>query len=358
MTDVISFQQAIADSEQYKKRHLILGNGFSIGCRAEIFHYGSLYEEADFSTIPEAEEVFAALKTQDFEVAIRSLENASILLPIYTPHFSDAAAKMLEQANALKEVLVTTIANNHPEKPSSIAEEEFWACQRFLSHFLESHNGGHVFTLNYDLLLYWTLMHECHPFDENSPVLRKNDSFGNDDDEPEAEYVVWQGEKAAHSANIHFLHGALHLFDAGSELQKYTWIRSGIPLVDQARAAINDNKFPLFVAEGTSDQKKNRIRHNAYLYQSFKVLTQNARTGTHCFFIFGHSLAASDDHILRHLGKGSFKKLYVGLYDDPNSCANKEIITRANKLALMRSDKKPLEVEFFDSATAKVWRDS
>ena len=43
MPDIITFADAIADSERFKKRHLILGNGFSIGCRANIFNYASLF---------------------------------------------------------------------------------------------------------------------------------------------------------------------------------------------------------------------------------------------------------------------------------------------------------------------------
>ncbi len=355
VTQVISFDQAITDSEQYSKRHLLLGNGFSIGCRAEIFHYASLFGEADFSSVPEVKKVFEALQTQDFELAIKALENASALLPIYATGQSDTSSKMCDHAKALKEILVATIAENHPDKPYSIDDGEFIYCREFLSHFLASDKGGYVFTLNYDLLLYWTLMHDDNPFDEDAQELGKNDGFGNDEDDPEADYVVWQGETAAHSANIHYLHGALHLFDAGSELQKYTWIRKGTPLVEQAREALSENKFPLFVAEGTSTQKKNKIRHNAYLYQGFKVLTANASQGRHCFFIFGHSLAENDDHILRRLGKGTFKKLYIGLYGDPSSESNKAIIRRANDLAAMRNQEKPLEVVFFDSASSDVW---
>lgn len=354
MTRLLTFEQAIADSEAYSKRHLLLGNGFSIGCRAKIFHYASLFAEADFSQVPEVTAVFEALDTQDFEVAIRALESASKIFPIYGTDSKAGVKTMLQHAAALKEVLVQTIAKNHPANPNSINDEEFWSCREFLRPFLHE-KGNHVFTLNYDLLLYWTLMHEGNPDDRIPFELHKNDSFGNDEDDPLTEYVVWQGETAAHSANVHFLHGALHLFDAGSELQKYTWIRSGEPLVDQARAAIAANKFPLFVAEGTSLQKKNKIRHNAYLYQCFKVLTANADQGKHCFFIFGHSLAENDDHILKRLGRGKFAKLYVGIFGDPTSAANKAIVSRANELAALRRDRYPLEVVFFDSATANVW---
>lgn len=358
MVDVVTFQDALTDSEKYKKRHLLLGNGFSIGCRADIFHYASLYGEADFSDIPEAQQVFEVLNTQDFEVAIRMLESGSKILPVYAPGETASAQTMNNHAIALKELLVATIAGNHPAGPNVIEEAKFWACRTFLSNFLASEKGGHVFTLNYDLLLYWVLMHEDNPFGADVLELRKNDSFGNDEDDPEADYVVWQGETAAHSSNVHFLHGALHLFDSGAELQKYTWVRKGVPLVEQARAAIAENKFPLFVSEGTSTQKKNKIRHNAYLYQCFKVLTSNALVGTHCFFLFGHSLAESDDHILYRLGRGRFKTLYVGIFGDTESLVNKAVVARANAIAELRNYRYPLEVIFFDSASANVWGDS
>jgi len=351
---LMTFADAIEDSQQFKKRHLLLGNGFSIACRADIFHYGSLFEQADFSQVPEVEAVFAALGTQDFEQAIRSLENAARILPPYVPHGDDAIAKMLEHAAALKEILVQTIAGNHPNIPPDIPEEKFWACRRFLSHFLAGERAGHVFTLNYDLLLYWTLMHDDMPFDD--PIdLAKNDAFGNDEEDPDADYVVWQGETGAHDASIHFLHGALHLFDSGADLKKYTWIRTNVPLVDQARAAIAADAYPLFVAEGTSAKKKTKIRHNAYLYQGFKQFTRNITTISHCMFVFGHSLADNDDHILIRIGRAKFKKLYVGIYGDPLSDENQRIMNRAQELAAMRYERWPLEVAFYDAASANVW---
>lgn len=357
MPNILSFDAAIEDAAQYSKRHLLLGNGFSIGCRADIFHYESLFGEANFSEMPQAQRVFNTLGTQDFEVAIKAIENSAKLMPIYVPDAVDVQGTMEQHVAQLKELLVSTISNNHPDTPASIPEEKFMACRRFLTHFLGPDMKGYVFTLNYDLLLYWTVMHDDASFAEEPIRLRRNDGFGNDEDDPEADYVVWQGETGAHDARIYNLHGGLHLFDSGAELQKYTWKRNGTPLVEQSRSAIEDNKFPLFVAEGTSTQKKNKIRHNAYLYQGYKVLTSNAQIGTHCFFIFGHSLAQNDDHILVRLARGKFKKLYVGLFGGINSDANQEIIRRAQEMAAQRQDRFPLEIVFFDSVSANVWGD-
>ena len=348
-----TFAEAIADSEGFSKRHLLVGNGFSIACRPDIFHYGSLFAQADFAAIPEVEAVFAALGTQDFEAAIRALEGAARILPAYGDG-DGAGAMMLAHAAALKEILVETIAGNHPHIPGEIPDERFWACRRFLSHFLAGPRSGCVFTLNYDLLLYWTLMHGDPPFGPGID-LGHNDGFGNDEDAPDADYVVWQGETNAHSACVMFLHGALHLYDSGKELVKYTWVRKGVPLIDQAREALAHDAFPLFVAEGTSAAKKTRIRHNAYLYQGLKQFTANVQKRPHCVFVFGHSLAENDDHILNRIGRGRCAKLYVGVFGDPDADMNRAIMSRAEALAGMRSERYPLSVSFYDAASANVW---
>ncbi len=352
---LMSFDQAIEDSNRYSKRHLLLGNGFSIACFPKIFTYASLFSQADFSRAPEVENVFRVLKTEDFEAVIKALETSSTVLPSYVPTGIEAAKLMAKHAAALKDILVETIAANHPSLPSDIPDEKFWACRKFLSHFLMGKIAGQVFSLNYDLLLYWTLMHEDMPFGD--PLsLQINDGFGNAEDDPHADFVVWQGETGAHSASVHFLHGALHLFDSGADLQKYTWVRKGEPLIVQARAAMDRGAFPLFVAEGLSTQKKNKIRHNAYLYQGLKQLTSNAQQGKHCFFIFGHSLNDSDGHILTRLGRGRFAELYVGIYGNSDTPDNKRIMASANKLSALRhEDRFPLSVSFFDAQTAKVW---
>jgi hypothetical protein len=77
--------------------------------------------------------------------------------------------------------------------------------------------------------------------------------------------------------------------------------------------------------------------------------------GTHCFFIFGHSLAENDDHILKRLARGRFPMLYVGLYGDPGSKGNQWIIERAKSLASERAGRSKLEVSFYDVESAKVW---
>lgn len=354
MIHLRNFDEAIEHSAQFKKRHLLLGNGFSIACRPKIFTYASLFEQADFSSAPRLPDVFKAVGTTDFEHVIKLLEDASRIVPVYSSTAAAAAKQMAADSEALKDILIQTVANNHPNIPNEIADEQFWACRRFLSHFLgDGNKDGKVYTLNYDLLLYWTLMHDDMGFDD--PIdLAANDGFGRDED-TEPEYVNWMGESGAHGQRVHYLHGTLHLFDAGAELQKYTWVNTGKPLLEQAREAMGSNKFPLFVAEGKSNQKLAKIKHSAYLHHSYKSFSSQMAQRNDALFIFGHSLADNDQHVLKKIARGKIGQVYVGLYGDPESPGNKLIRSAATALAHSRDDRVSLDVAFFDAASARVW---
>ena len=336
---LLTFADALQDAQQYNRRHALLGNGFSIACRPNIFTYGKLFEQADFSKIsPTAKNAFTALKTQDFERVIKALRDASKIVSAYGGA-STLAASLNTDADGLRELLVQTIAASHPAWPGDLTEQEYQSCRAFLANF------NTVYTFNYDLLLYWAHMHTPEGEEPSS-----DDGFRTSQDDFDAAYVVWEPDQS-HEQNTWFLHGALHVFDSGTEIQKYTWKNTGVRLIDQIRNALNKNYFPLFVSEGTSAEKYERIRHNDYLakaYRSFSSI-QGA------LFIYGHSLAENDDHYLRCIQRGKLSHLYVGLYGDPNYESNKFITRRANQLSNGRRARNPLSVSYFDAATAEVW---
>jgi len=342
-TQVLTFAEAIAASPEKSKRHLLLGNGFSIACRPDIFRYDRLFEQADFSKLGTlARKAFTALATSDFERIIRALRDAAALGQLYGLSASQAG-EMTRDADALKELLVQTIARSHPDGPSEIWDEEYAACQLFLDHF------DITYTLNYDLLLYWTQMHR-----ESRAQVRSDDGFRTSRDDIktgfESDYVVWEPDQT-HGANSWFLHGALHIFDSGTEVQKYTWNRTGIRLIEQVRDALSRDLFSLFVAEGSSGEKLERIKHSDYLakaYRSFQAIQG-------CLFIYGHSLAENDEHFLRLIEQGKLSQVLVGLFGDPGSPSNQAIVKRALALAASRPERRPLAVDFYDTESAQVW---
>jgi len=336
----MTFGEALEASEGiHNKRHLLLGNGFSIACRPDCFNYGALLEEADFSGLSvEAQALFASVETSDFEAVIATLLAAEKIVGLYAIADPDLSARLRTDADCLRDALADVLASTHPDNVGSIEEWEYQSARGFLQHF------GHIFTLNYDLLLYWALIQDLEP------AITNDDGFRADENDPDAVYVVWNHFQP-YDQNVYYLHGGLHLFDGGSYLKKVTWKRTGVPIVDQIRAALDEGEYPLVVTEGTTEEKLRKVQHHAYMARGLRSLVSCQGS----LFVYGHSLAGNDAHILRGISKGKFKALFVSLYGDPASNENRLIRERAALLAADRPRTRPLEVFFYDAATAHVW---
>lgn len=337
---LLTFDQALADASRFSKQHVLLGNGFSIACRPDVFSYDALLDQATLDgASTDLRTVFDLLGTTDFEQVIRSLELAAQLSEAYNTTDSDLCDQLRGDAAVVREALAQVLASRHPNNPFEIEEDEYVAVRSFLKHF------ERIYTLNYDMLLYWSVMQE------HGPETVRNDGFGNPDD-PDADYVVWQPYEKFPNQRLFYLHGSLHVYDSGTELAKITWSRTQMPLVTQIREALDEGRYPLIVTEGSSEAKVSKILHSAYLNHA--VRSFSAITG--CLFIYGLSLAPNDTHLLRQIADNkALKAIYVSLYGDPNSAANEEITGRAASLAANRGERHPLEVEFFDATTAQVW---
>lgn len=171
--------------------------------------------------------------------------------------------------------------------------------------------------------------------------------------------MIWDGY-AGHGQRVYHLHGGLHVYDAGSTLQKITWTRTGVPLVDQIRSALAQNVYPLVVTEGSSEEKLSRIEHSPYLHKGLKSLQNNQGT----IFVHGHSLAENDEHVLARIERSKVERAYISLHGDPDSEINQALRQRAALMVERRqgqeADKpehrrKQLRVEFYDADSAGVW---
>jgi predicted phosphodiesterase len=91
-----------------------------------------------------------------------------------------------------------------------------------------------------------------------------------------------------------------------------------------------------------------KITHNGYLNKALRSLKANPGT----LFIHGMSLSANDEHILRAIEKGKFKKVFIGIHGNPDTERNQAIAARAEMLT---HNNGRLEVQFYDSTSAEVW---
>jgi hypothetical protein len=346
---VADFHKAIAQAQG--PRFLLLGNGFSIAWDSGRFSYGSLYEKADFAKLsPSAKAAFDCLGTQDFELVMRQLDRSASLLELYDPSRRQAIRTLRSDAAGLRDLLVETLAGTHPGRPSDVGKLQYQACRLFLAHFKS------IYTLNYDLLLYWTLMQD----DEGLPECPMCDGFGADPDDPEADWVIWDSRSSSAACDVHYLHGALHLFDAADSVRKYTWGRTGVPLVEQVRSSLADNMFPIFVSEDSSENKMEKIFHNAFLHRAMRSLESigGSKSGPSSLFCFGFAFSDNDRHVLRAIARNKIRTLWVGLFGKPDSAANRRVVAAARRVQQLRADLNPkyeLDVRFFSSQSAKVW---
>ncbi|MCL2595487.1 MAG: DUF4917 family protein, partial [Promicromonosporaceae bacterium] len=127
-------------------------------------------------------------------------------------------------------------------------------------------------------------------------------------------------------------------------------------IIDQVNTHLSKKKRPLVVTGGTADEKLARIKRFDYLRTAHKRFA--ALDGS--LFMHGVSLSTNDEHIFRRITtrRSDITVLYIGLYGNPSSEVNQEIQRQAVRLQSIRTenDGKELAIEYYDSATAEVWR--
>lgn len=322
MTDVMSFDDALAATVG-TDRALLIGNGFS----TEYFDYATLLDESGFAPGSAIRNLFDGLGTTDFEAAIQSLEAAALVATAYGDHAR--AADFLADSELVREGLVRAVNATHPAHRNDLAFR-YEPASQFIGHFRS------IFTLNYDLLLYWV----------NLERADLNDGFGLG--ERSADGRFYGPFRTDARCSIYNLHGGLHLFETeGETLSKALDFGDGVLATISHQIGVR-HRLPLYVAEGTSRQKVRKINSSSYLRHCRETLVAN----TSPVFVYGHSAAENDEHIYRSLFASASPHIYFGVYqpnDDKVACLD-------GRLALyQRSTGSETPYSFFDSQSAAVW---
>lgn len=324
---MISFAKALSKNKDVEK-HVLLGNGFSQAWNYELFNYKFLFERANFDDRDDAiKAIFKKFETYDFETVMSNMLASADVLESYGSS-KDLVKCIRKDAEKLKETLIEVIAASHPQKPSSVTDEQYEMCRLFLSQF------DNIFTLNYDLLMYW--------------ARNKNDlapeKYSTDDGFRHP--TVWVGHGDGYKQEVFFLHGALHLYDTSTSIRKLKWSNDEeLTIVRQVRENLDEGRFPIFVSEPSYKMKKQKILHNPYLDFCFQKLSKLESV----LFIYGHSFDESDKHIFDELNESGLEKVYVSIYGDEDSPENQR--TKANALTYLSN----LTVTFYQAETTYIW---
>jgi hypothetical protein len=215
----------------------------------------------------------------------------------------------------------------HPGAKFDVPKAQLDACKTFLSHFQT------LFTLNYDLLLYWTILH-ASPF-------RYYDGFGLG---PQVDGFRTFA-MGAH-CNVYYVHGALHLFsDDQSSVQKR--VVTDNTIIDDIENTIrNRRRLPLIVAEGSSTGKIAKINSIPYLRHCYNAIV--GAVGS--LFIFGHSASPNDEHIYRAICRSNLTKLFFCVHEPTTN-----VRELSERLASYFKERADLAIVYVNSGIANVW---
>jgi hypothetical protein len=308
---------ALKDEEHW--RSILLGNGAS--CVVwDRFNYASLFEVA---RNPGPSQRLSASDVGLFK-ALKSGENfESVLGALIT---SQAVCGALKLSTATIEARYDSIKNaliaavHHVHVPwTSVDKPRLIHIRRALLEY------EHVFSTNYDLLVYWSIMAE-------TPGDFKDYFWGQQFDIANAE--IW-----GRVTKVLYLHGGLHLYhDVGTAATCKEQAAQSVNLL--ALFGKRPGTYPLCITEGTADQKLAAIRRSGYL--QFALQQFAAETGA--LVVFGHSLSDEDSHLTSLMARTADRPIAVSIYPSSTTQIVREKAWYQRKLP-------QANLHFFDSRT-------
>lgn len=293
MTDFQEYDARLEDWEALRANTvfggLLVGNGASRAIWDD-FGYDSLFENArtveEKPLSPSELSVFDAMQTRSFEQVLGALKTTSRI----NKALAVSSAAPRNRYYAIKEALINAVHAAHIPwrlvQPSTLA-----TLNRELSRYRT------VFTTNYDLLNHWALQHAPDTI---------TDLFSGDD------YRFDLSHATTDKTRLLYLHGGLHLVrnqdGAARRLTSTEGTLLGNFAINHTLKTLDD--VPLFVNEGSSEDKLRTIRSSDYLSFCYEQLLHHGDN----LCLFGHALGDQDRHIVQALRQASPDTVAISIY--------------------------------------------
>ena len=321
--------------DDYENGNLIIGNGASVALHQK-FRFDSLKEEAEKLKLfnEDISKLFIEFDTCDFELILRLVWHAKLVnkhLGIIDPKI-DSAYKNIK--NALIEV-VKEVHCEHAEIFDQLPQ-----LYQFTKRFRT------IVSLNYGLILYWILMYgnkheDGHKFKD---CFQANGFFRDN----------WQDlrnpiRREREVTLAFYQHGNLSIFRNAKNIENKLQRGDFESLLEGITSQWNDEKIPLFVAEGTGTKKLESIKSSPYLSTVFHEVLSGLIAENSNLVIYGWSLGEQESHLVQQIFKNKIvAKVAISTYSqDQDECHR---IYR-----LIKGISPNIEVEFFDSKSSGCW---
>jgi hypothetical protein len=316
---------------EYNRSTLILGNGASIAVSRQ-FNYQSLLEHAFNNNLLNNEhinELFYFFETNDFELILRRIWQAHNVNQIFRINNTNLSQVYEEIRNGL----IATVRSIHP------SYQEVEPFLNNIYNFIKQFDT--IISLNYDLIIYWALMHglnindgfslkDCfinRNFDENWKRFREP-IYGN-----------------RFTSLIFYLHGNLAL-GKNFHGNEYKIENNGINLLNLILDSWSRMEtVPLFISEGTAKQKINSIHNSFYFSTIYREVLPEPKDS---LVIYGWGIGPQDLHLLEKLRNCGIRNIAVSVYNN-----NQDYCQYIN--ATLQRHFGNINIQFFDSNSSNCW---
>lgn len=319
----------------FEQGGLILGNGASRAVDDK-FRYTNLYDHAKAKNLisDEIDEVFKYFQTDDFEFVLHMLWHAYNV----NKALKIKDTRIVDEYEKVRSGLIQTVTAIHDRKK---IEGFLPKIYNFLGGFRT------VCSLNYDIIIYWAMM------TANNAAFNGENRFkdcfinGQFDSQGWRGYYKPSGNLTA-ATLVFYPHGNLCLafFQQGEE-RKLDRSDKNIDLVDLIVAEWTSGDYlPLFVSEGSTNQKEKAIRRSFYLSTIYdEVLPEIEKN----IVAYGWSFNDRDIHILKRLNR-NIQKFAVSVHVENDSTFCNDV-----KRKIYASVGKNVEVLFFNAESKGCW---
>lgn len=335
---------------------LILGNGSSIAIN-EKFKYESLYEKAKEMKLidNELKTLFERFSTHDFESILHKLLQAWTV----NQSLSIDNQQIAIAYNSCRSALIEIIQKIHPQY-NEIEDNVLDKTAIFLNNFKR------IITLNYDLILYWSIYRGNLPrYDSNGNILEEGNLFkdgfidkvnGDKCFNHDWGFLEEPHKTRKKSILIFYLHGNLSLANLIKDKIYELDVKITSPDNTHLEAIFekwkSENYSPLFVCEGEEKNKLTSIKNSNYL--SIVYYDVLSRVGDSIAF-YGFNFNEQDNHIISRLGdisrKYPIRNIAISVYRDGSE---ENYMQRVSQLVNNKIGRN-IEVDFFDSRSKDCW---
>lgn len=320
-----------ADIRENFNGTIILGNGASMAI-SQKFSYKSLFEHVTQteSLVDDIQRLFDFFNTSDFELILKIVWQATNV----NKSLGIADERTREAYLKVRDCLIKAVREVHPEHDEVL--DSLPKIYEFIKNF------DTVISLNYDLIPYWAITHglgieDGHVFKDcfisgefNSDWKRFRQPIGR--------------EKRV--SLVFYPHGNLVL--CRNKIEEETKLRSkSAGLLESVLSAWESEEYvPLFVSEGTKNQKVRSIQGSHYLSTVYREVLPAPKYN---IVIYGWAIGEHDIHILNRLYDPLLIRVAVSVYGGDQAYCNRVHHLIAQN---MRHD---IDVVFFDSRSQGCW---